>query len=198
MTRFNSPISVPNILTVVRILLTPLFVILSLRHMYPMALLVFAAAGLSDGLDGLIARWMNQRTALGAYLDPLADKLLLVSAYVVLAVLGVIPAWVSVIVITRDVIILMGIAILTLTEKKYDIRPTLLSKCTTTAQILTVILLLFDPSRGHLNLLYPAVLWITATLTILSGLHYIYFGMTILQDSDTKASDHHKGGQAEG
>ena len=198
MTRFNSPISIPNILTVVRILLTPLFVILALRHMYPMALLVFAVAGLSDGLDGLIARWMNQRTALGAYLDPLADKLLLVSAYVVLAVLGVIPAWVSVIVITRDVIILMGIAILTLTEKKYDIRPTLLSKCTTTAQILTVILLLFDPSRGHLNSLYPAVLWITATLTILSGLHYIYFGMTILQDSDTKTSDHHKGGQAEG
>ena len=85
MNRITSSISIPNILTLVRILLTPVFVILLLRDMFSTALLVFAAAGISDGLDGLIARYLNQRTTLGAYLDPTADKLLLTAAFVALA-----------------------------------------------------------------------------------------------------------------
>jgi cardiolipin synthase len=180
--RFNESFSIPNILTIIRMLLTPLFVILLLRDMFPMALLVFAAAGISDGLDGFIARYFNQRTALGAYLDPMADKLLLVSSFVALAVLNVIPAWVAVVVITRDVIIVLGIATLTLTEKKYEVRPSSVSKCTTTAQIITVMLFLFDPTRVKLAVLHGPLLWITAILTILSGLHYIYIGMRFLQE----------------
>jgi cardiolipin synthase len=182
LSRLTSTISIPNILTLVRILLTPVFVILLLRDLFPMALLVFAIAGVSDGLDGLIARYMNQRTALGAYLDPAADKLLLVSAFVSLAVLGVIPPWATVIVITRDVIIVLGLAILTLTEKKYEINPSMVSKCTTTAQIITVLVTLYDPARVKLAMLHPVLLWSTAILTTLSGLHYIYIGMSILQE----------------
>ncbi len=162
--------------------MTPLFVIFLLRDLYPLALLVFAAAGLSDGLDGLIARLLNQRTVLGAYLDPAADKLLLASAFISLAVLGVLPAWLSVIVITRDVIIVLGLAMLTLTEKKYEVSPTLVSKCTTTAQIVTVLVSLYDPTRIKLVLLHPVLIWSTAVFTILSGLHYIYIGMNILQE----------------
>ena len=182
MSRYKSTISIPNILTLVRILLTPLFVILLLRDLFPMALLVFAVASISDGLDGLIARYMNQRTALGAYLDPAADKLLLISSFVALAILGIIPAWVTVIVIARDVIILLGLAILMLTEKKYEVRPSLVSKCTTTAQILTVLITLYDPSQLKLDMLHPVFLWTTAILTTLSGLHYMYIGMNILQE----------------
>ena len=182
MQRHKSPISIPNFLTLLRILLTPVFVILLLRDMFPQALLVFAVAGLSDGLDGLIARYMNQRTTLGAYLDPAADKLLLSSAFIVLAVLGVIPAWLTVIVNSRDVIILLGLAIFTLTEKQYTIKPTLLSKCTTTAQIVMVLVSLYDPDKIKLALLHPLVLWSTAGVTIVSGLHYIYFGMHILHE----------------
>ncbi len=180
--RLTSTISIPNILTLVRILLTPIFVILLLRDLFPMALLVFAIAGISDGLDGLIARYMNQRTTLGAYLDPAADKLLLISSFVALAVLGVIPAWVTVIVIARDVIILLGLAILMLTEKKYEVNPTLVSKCTTTAQILTVLITLYDPAHLKMAMVYHGLLWATVILTTLSGLHYIYLGMTILQE----------------
>ncbi len=182
MHRSNSTISIPNILTLIRILLTPLLVILLLRDMYHLALLVFAIAGLSDGLDGLIARLLNQRTKLGAYLDPAADKLLLTSAFVSLAVLNVIPAWLTVLVIARDVIILLGLAIFTLTEKQYEINPTLVSKCTTTIQLLMVLLSLFDPVHTKLAFLHPILVWGTAAFTILSGLHYIDLGMNILQD----------------
>lgn len=182
MNRYQSPISIPNILTLLRILLTPLFVILLLRDDFDLALLVFILAGLSDGLDGLIARCLNQRTAIGAYLDPLADKLLLVSAYVGLALLDAIPEWVAVIVISRDVIISLGIAIFTVTEKSYEIHPTLISKCTTTAQILTVVLALFDPDQSQLTIIHLPVLWATSGVTILSGLHYVYIGMGILQE----------------
>jgi cardiolipin synthase len=186
MNRLTSSISVPNILTLLRILLTPLFVILLLRDLYPMALLVFAAASLSDGLDGLIARLLNQRTVLGAYLDPAADKLMLASAFVALAVLGALPAWLTVLVIARDVIILLGLAILTLTQKPYEVSPTLMSKCTTTAQIVTVLVTLYDPTRVKLAMLHPVLLWSTAVFTIISGLHYIYLGMGILQTPDDR------------
>jgi cardiolipin synthase len=182
--RSTATISIPNILTVVRILLTPLFVLLLLRQLYPQALLVFAMAGLTDGLDGFIARYFNQRTVLGAYLDPTADKLLLVSAYVMLLVLDVIPDWVAVIVITRDVIIVLGIVILTLTAKTYEVRPTLVSKFTTMSQILLVLLSLFDPTGAKLQALHAPLWWSTAILTSLSGLHYIYVGMNILQETE--------------
>ena len=184
--RFTSPVSIPNILTVLRILLTPVFVILLLRDMFSMALLVFAVAGISDGLDGLIARYMNQRTALGAYLDPAADKLLLSSAFVALAVLDVLPPWLTVLVIARDVIIVLGLAILTLTEKKYQIKPTMLSKCTTTVQLLMVLVSLYDPGQAKLAWLHHPAIWCTAIFTILSGLHYVYIGMNILQEPGSR------------
>lgn len=186
MSRFNSPISIPNVLTIVRILLTPIFVILMLRHLYPQALIVFAVAGMTDGLDGFIARYFDQRTALGAYLDPMADKLLLVSAYIVLVVMDVIPDWVAVIVIARDVIISLGIAIFTITEKRYEVRPSIVSKFTTTAQILLVLVSLFDPLQTKVALLHSPLQWVTAILTTISGLHYIYFGMGILQENNEK------------
>jgi cardiolipin synthase len=190
--QFSSPISIPNILTVIRILLTPLFVIFLQRGQFPYALIVFAVAGLTDGLDGLIARCLNQRTALGAFLDPIADKLLLVTAYVALAVLSVIPAWVAVVVIARDVIIVMGIAVLTLTEKKYEIKPSFVSKFTTTAQIATVLISLFDPTQSAFKHFHSTIQWITACLTILSGLHYVYLGMRILQEPNNKTTNGRK------
>ena len=180
------PISIPNILTIIRILLTPLFVILLQRGQFSQALIVFTIAGLTDCLDGLIARCFNQRTALGAFLDPIADKLLLVTAYVALAVLTVIPAWVAVVVIARDIIIILGIAVLTLTEKKYEIKPTIVSKFTTTAQIITVLISLLDPGRIQFAYLHAPILWLTVCLTIFSGLHYVYWGMRILQEPNNK------------
>lgn len=181
--RTNTTINVPNILTLVRILLTPLFIILLLKNLLTMALFVFALAGISDALDGFIARCFNQKTELGAHLDPLADKLLLLSAYICLAALKIIPSWLTVIVITRDVIIILGIAVLTITDKPYEIRPSIISKCTTAIQLATVFFTLLHPGLPHFRTIQAALFWAAAILTTISGLHYIYIGMNQLQET---------------
>lgn len=174
-------INVPNILTIIRILLVPLFIIFLIRDLFVSALIVFTIAGLSDGLDGLIARYFNQRTVLGAYLDPIADKLLIISAFVSLAVIKIIPSWLTVIVITRDVIILLGIAVFSITSITIEIKPSLVSKCTTFAQLGTVVFILFYPKVSEASLIKYCIFWFTAGLSIISGFHYIYKGMNILQ-----------------
>jgi cardiolipin synthase len=173
-------------LTVSRILMTPLLVILLLKQLFGPALVVFVLAGITDALDGLIARYCNQRTELGAYLDPIADKLLLTASFISLGVLNLIPGWVVVIVITRDVLILLGIAIYSLTGITLRIAPSMLSKCTTAAQLAAVGLSLLAVQLGDLSIYLSYFFWLTAGLTTLSGLHYIYVGMSILQ-SGTKS-----------
>ncbi len=180
----NLPINTPNLLTIVRILLTPLFVILLLKDLYGSALLIFSLASISDGLDGFIARYYNQRTTLGAYLDPIADKLLLASAFISMAVLKILPGWVAVIVISRDVLIIMGIAIFTITEKSYRVKPSVISKITTVAQLSTIILTLINVSTLAFTTLMIVLFWATSVLTTVSGFHYIYLGMMILQNGN--------------
>jgi len=175
-------INIPNLLTVGRILLTPLFVIFLLRDLFTPALFVFGIAAVSDGLDGFIARVFNQRTAIGAYLDPIADKLLLSSAFICLAVLEIIPAWLTVIVISRDIIIFMGIAVLSLTSKTFAMNPSLVSKFTTVAQLTTVFAVLIESDSAGFGHFQSISFWVAAGLTILSGLHYIYIGLNILQE----------------
>ena len=175
-------INIPNILTVIRILLTPLFVIFLLKDLFHFALIVFTIAAISDGLDGLLARYFNQFSVLGAYLDPIADKLLLASAFVSLAVLKIIPPWLAVIVLSRDILIITGIAVFALTDIPIEINPSLVSKWTTVAQFLTILLTLL-PGIPGLQITKYSLFWITAGLTIASGLHYVYFGLNILQNS---------------
>lgn len=174
-------ITIPNLITIGRILLTPVFVILLLKGSRFMAFVVFTLAGISDALDGLIARCFNKRTVLGAYLDPIADKLLIVSAFVSLAVLKIIPEWVAVIVLSRDIVIVLGIGVFALTNIHVEIHPSLISKCTTLFQIATVILSLLG-LKIEIALFSEHILyWITSGLTVLSGFHYLYHGMNILQ-----------------
>jgi cardiolipin synthase (CMP-forming) len=181
-------INIPNILTVIRILLTPLFVIFLLKDLFHFALLVFFIAAITDGLDGLLARYFNQYTVLGAYLDPIADKLLLASAFVSLAVLKIIPPWLAVIVLSRDILIITGIAVFSLTDIPIEINPSLVSKWTTVAQFLTILLTLLGPGIQGIQIAKQMLFWVTASLTIASGLHYIYVGLNILQDSYGKNS----------
>ena len=181
-------ITIPNLLTVIRILLTPLFVILLIRGYFGLALLVFIAAGVSDGLDGLIARYFNQRTALGAILDPIADKMLLAAAYVSLGVLAVIPGWLTVMVITRDVVILLGVAIFSFMNIDFEVNPTIISKITTVLQVITVCLALLKFDRSGIAELQLLFYWVTAAFTTLSGLHYIFIGMGILQRDSNRDS----------
>jgi cardiolipin synthase len=143
------------------------------------ALAVFSLAGITDALDGFLARVLSQQTILGAYLDPLADKALLISCFVTLSVLGVIPGWLTVIVVSRDSIILLGISIMFMVSVPFKIQPTFISKVTTTLQLITVFLsLVFRcwPIRDAVLWLH-FFYWITAGFTTVSGFHYLLRGI---------------------
>jgi cardiolipin synthase len=168
--------NLPNLLTLTRILLIPLFVILIINQSFSWALIIFALAGITDGIDGLIARITRQRTELGAYLDPIADKLLLSAGFITLAIIEMLPSWLAVIVIARDMIILLGILVMILTNYHPQIRPSLISKVTTTLQILTILLVLMVEYGSIFRLLSKIVIYGTTFFTILSGAHYIYIG----------------------
>jgi len=174
--------NLPNILTLTRVLMIPFFVIFIINKHFGWALITFVIAGITDGVDGLIARITHQRTELGAYLDPIADKLLLFSAFITLAIIEVIPSWLVVIVITRDVIILVGFLVMLLTNYHPKINPSLLSKMTTVFQILTIVLVLFTGYYPPFKQLSVIAIYGTAVMTILSGAHYIYIGTRILNE----------------
>ena len=164
--------NLPNLITVIRILLVPLFVILVVYHYELCALHIFIVAGLSDALDGFIARTWNLKTRVGTYLDPIADKLLLVSSFITLALLMKVPLWIMIIIISRDIILgITGLILLNFIDiRSYHIRPSMLGKITTVLQILTVLLVLL----GKKGPLFTTTLWITAFATVASGLHYVY------------------------
>jgi len=165
--------TIPNLITTLRIILVPIFIIYLINGKFLAALTVFILAGLSDGADGLVARLLNQKSRLGSYLDPLADKFLLIAAFVALAAKDVIPAWLTVTVITRDILILLGVLILFLNKQNFMIRPSILSKITTCLQLGTVFLVL---AKNHIQLfsgMIPSVYVVTGIFTITSGLHYM-------------------------
>jgi cardiolipin synthase len=174
--------NLPNILTLTRVLMIPFFVIFIINKHFGWALITFVIAGITDGVDGLIARITHQRTELGAYLDPIADKLLLFSAFITLAIIEVIPSWLVVIVITRDVIILVGFLVMLLTNYHPKINPSLLSKMTTVFQILTIVLVLFTGYYPVFKQISMIAIYGTAVMTVLSGAHYIYIGTRILNE----------------
>jgi cardiolipin synthase len=172
-------INVPNLLSICRILCVPLFIILLLYHLYGWALFTFVAASISDAFDGLLARLLNQKTVLGAYLDPAADKLLNASSYIALAVMNLLPSWLAVIVVSRDVIICVGLMILFLTSHPLEIRPSLASKLTTTFQLCTVIFALWSAYVSPVPNFLELLIWATAIGTVVSGFQYIARGIRI-------------------
>jgi cardiolipin synthase len=134
--------AVPNLLTLMRLFIIPFLVIEILDERYPIAFALFILAGFSDGFDGLLARWLSQRTTLGQYLDPIADKLLLSTLFVVLTHMSLVPRYVTVLVFSRDLGILLISTLLFATGTLRDFRPSLLGKLNTVVQIfgLTVVL----------------------------------------------------------
>jgi len=156
--------------------------------MFGPALLVFAIAAVTDGLDGLMARFFHQKTPLGAYLDPAADKLLLATAFVVLTIQGLIPGWVTVIVITRDVVIVFGVVLLNMMDREFVARPSILSKLNTVAQLATVCSVLAGfhvPKIGQIQWL---LFWLVAATTTVSGFQYLYRGLIIVNEEPSKLS----------
>lgn len=172
--------TIPNLITIFRIILVPVFVMLFIDQRFGAALLVFLIAGMSDGLDGFLARVLRQRSQLGALLDPIADKLLLITAYFCLGFEGLIPNWLAVLVISRDLMIVGGLALLQFwgVDVRTRIHPTWLSKFNTCGQIVLIVAVLAKyslalPWAGLIQLLVITV----SVSTVLSGAHYIYIGL---------------------
>jgi cardiolipin synthase len=178
-------LNLPNTLTLIRILTIPFFLEFLAYQLYFEALIVFVIGGFTDFLDGLTARWMNQQTALGAYLDPVADKLLVFTSYVMLGSIGGIPAWLAVVVVARDALIVIGYVIIhVLVEERLQMKPTRIGKWSTTFQLLTLgvaLTLLHDPKLFSSWVLDIFVV-ITAITTVVSGCQYLYRGLVWLQN----------------
>jgi cardiolipin synthase (CMP-forming) len=176
-------LTIPNLITLLRILLTPLFIIFLIQGSYHKALLVFLLAGVSDLADGLIARTWHQRSRLGSYLDPLADKVLMAASFVTLSIYREIPSWLTVVVISRDVALAFGVLIFRLADIPLVVRPSLAGKLTTTLQVSTVFLVLVSKLWPISPLILLAFFWITGILTTVSGIHYLYGGIKTMNMS---------------
>ncbi len=174
--------TIPNLLSLLRMGLVPLFIITVVNGDWRKALLIFVVAGVTDALDGFIARFWNQKSPLGAYLDPIADKLLLMSAYVVLSIPtfnrgAEIPVWVTILVIARDVVIVVMALALYLAAGVREFPPSPLSKVNTALQVSAVVLVLVSgalPDLRFIELAADTAIYLVAGLTVATGLDYIY------------------------
>jgi cardiolipin synthase len=165
----------PNIITFFRFLLVVPVVLLLLNRRYDGALLVFALAGFSDALDGYLAKRYHWTSHLGALLDPLADKLMLVSGFVTLAWLGLIPAWLVGLIILRDVVIVTGAIVYNMRIEKLEAAPSVVSKLNTLAQILLVLAVIYSQAVKPLPSFWMGVLIYGVLVTTLwSGLDYVW------------------------
>jgi cardiolipin synthase len=175
-TRRNPLSTAPNLLTVLRICLAPFLVAAILENRYRVSFALFIAAGLTDALDGLLARVLKQRTVLGQYLDPVADKLLLSTLFLVLMYKGLMPTTVTVLVFGRDVGILLVAAILYAVVGRREFGPSLFGKANTVAQVTAVAVVLLKQldSSQWVVILRLVALDATVVLTIASGLHYAW------------------------
>jgi len=175
-------LTLANRLTILRILMTPVIVVLLLYRHMGAALALFLLAGITHALDGLIARSWKQKTTLGMVLDPLADKLLLTSTVVTLTILKELPRWFTIILVSRDVFLIGGTMILYMFLGKLGTPPSRLGKVTTGLQLATVLLAMVD---NFLPMVKPGILplvVVTLGVTVASGLDYVYRGARLLSD----------------
>ena len=186
-------LTVPNMLTVFRMVLIPVFVTLLFYQRFLWALAVFVIAGFTDGLDGLLARRFSQQSQLGTILDPIADKLMLVTAFVVLSMRSVfpqplpshlpVPFWVTVAVISRDVFILVGAAAINIVTGFRGFRPSILGKINTVVQIFAIGAIIFAASVPYGTGYYLPTIYTTVfAFAVLSGAHYIFFVTKLLNE----------------
>ena len=180
-------LTVANQLTFLRILLIPAFVLLVTYGYLGWALLVFLTAGVTDALDGLIARRTDQRTSLGAWLDPMADKLLLVTTFIVLTLPAVelanhVPLWLTILIISRDVVIVGVVAIVNLAVGPRTFRPSMWGKLATATYIMTSVIFLYFNWRQQTSVMIDLVIWTALTVTLVSSADYMFSIRRLIND----------------
>ncbi len=168
-------LSIPNLITVSRIILVPVIITLIARERYESALWLFLAAGVSDALDGYIARRFNMRTPLGATLDPLADKILIIASVIALGRLGLLPLWLMVVVVCRDLVIAAGAVAWHFVIGPLEMSPLISSKVNTCMQVAMIFLLLVKASGVEkISVLLPFLFAMVLLSTLLSGFQYVF------------------------
>jgi len=184
-----------NQLTILRMLFVPCFVILLIYGHPRSATFLFLLAAVTDGLDGLIARKLQQKTVLGSFLDPMADKILLTAAFITLTLPSVplilhIPTWLTILTISRDIIIAISVLIIHLQTRHTQFPPSILGKCTTAVQLLTVGVCMLANFQAKLAItIFPVVQYSTLAFTIASGLHYAYTSVRIIASYQVQGND---------
>jgi cardiolipin synthase (CMP-forming) len=177
-----------NQLTILRMLFVPCFILLLIYDHPKSATLLFLIAAVTDGLDGLLARKLQQKTVLGSFLDPMADKILLTAAFVTLTIPSLplvlhIPTWLTVLTISRDVIIALSALVLHLQIKHSHFPPSMLGKCTTAVQLLLVGTCMLANFEANLaTAIYPVIKYATLAFTLASGLHYAYRSVKMIAE----------------
>ncbi len=172
----------PNFISLGRLIAVPIIIWCVLTQKNQMAFWLFIAAGISDILDGLLARLLKERTTVGAYLDPLADKALLMGLFITLAVRNFIPLWLVIVVVFRDVIIIAGSILLMLLQKPFSVKPLFISKMNTLVQILLVSVILAGSAihYPYPNIFADTMIYSVAFTTICSGIAYLWLWVQII------------------
>ncbi|MEI9424566.1 CDP-alcohol phosphatidyltransferase family protein [Mesorhizobium sp. Cs1299R1N1] len=166
--------TIPNLITILRFVLVPAVVLAMLQARWEWAFAGFVVAGVSDGVDGFIARRFNQQSRFGAYLDPIADKLLLVSVFVVMGFIGQLPLWLVVTMVSRDALIVCAVLLSTVIGHPVEIKPFLVSKANTAIQIALAAVVLGELAfAGHLDPLRPTLILLSGVLTVASAAAYL-------------------------
>lgn len=173
----NQNLTLPNILTSLRIVLVPVFLISVLEQKLTLAIIIFSFCTVSDFLDGHIARQRGQRTKLGAFLDPLADKFLLLSSFILLAALNYLPLWMPIVIITKDLIVFIGWWLRLHIIGKSEVAPTFLGKTTTFLEMAVILLVLIGIPEN----IFHIAKFIMLIAIIISSFDYIVSGITEIE-----------------
>ncbi|MCX7913373.1 MAG: CDP-diacylglycerol--glycerol-3-phosphate 3-phosphatidyltransferase [Thermodesulfovibrionales bacterium] len=177
----------PNTLTFIRILIIPFFISCLLNEKYFYALILFVIAAMTDLFDGLLARLTNQKTKIGAFLDPLADKILLVTAFIFLNTYDWLPDWILITVISRDFIVVIGWCLLVILIQNKKVEPSLAGKLANALQAILIIYVLFSINfKIEDTIIAYSILFLTAFFTVFSGVQYIYKGYKRLYERVVK------------
>jgi cardiolipin synthase len=177
--------NLPNLISLARLLCVPFIISLILSHQLYLALILFTIAGVSDALDGFLARVFKSRTTLGAYLDPIADKVLIFGVYAALGKIGLIETWVMLLVIFRDIIIVGGILFLIVVNLSIEMKPNMMSKLNTVVQLVYAIFILSQAdSLFGISFLNQYLGYIVAITTMISGIIYVRLWFRYINSMD--------------
>jgi len=191
----NSILTIPNLLTFLRMALIPVIASMLFYGHYKLALAFFVIAGVSDGIDGFLARRFQQESELGTIIDPIADKLLMTTAFIILSIPNVLPAmrhlpvpfWVTITVIGRDVLILAVAAAINVITGFRGFRPSWLGKLSTLVQVIAVGLILFAAITGY-TIYLPTTYTVVAMLAFISGVHYVFQVARLMKQDEKEAT----------